>query len=63
MLALLAQVLGDVMQTPMGRLLVGLLVLAVVILVGRIVLRIAWKLVILAAVVVGVLYVLSVVSL
>ena len=39
--------------------LVGLVVLALVILVGRLVLKVAWRLVVLAAVAVGVLYVLG----
>jgi uncharacterized protein YqhQ len=39
--------------------LVGLIVLALVILVGRLVLRVAWRLVMLAALAVGVLYVLG----
>lgn len=39
--------------------LVGLAVLALVILVGRLVLKVAWRLVVLAAVAVGVLYVLG----
>ena len=40
-------------------LLVGLVALAVVILIGRIVLKFAWRLVVLAAVAVGVLYLLG----
>ncbi|ACV47881.1 MULTISPECIES: hypothetical protein [Halomicrobium] len=40
-------------------LLVGLAALAVVILIGRIVLKFAWRLVVLAAVAVGVLYLLG----
>jgi hypothetical protein len=39
--------------------LVGLIALALVILVGRLVLKVAWRLVVLAAVAVGVLYVLG----
>jgi len=39
--------------------LVGLIVLALVILVGRLVLKVAWRLVLLAAVAVAVLYVLG----
>jgi low affinity Fe/Cu permease len=45
--------------SPPG-LLVGLIVLALVLLVGRLVLRVAWKLVILAAVAVAVLWLLGI---
>ena len=42
--------------TPLGQLLVGLIALAAVVLVGRIFLSIAWKLVLVAIVLVGGLY-------
>lgn len=44
-------------------LLLGLLALAAVVLVGRIVLNVAWKLVVIAVVVVGVLWLLGLVGL
>ena len=49
--------LGGIGTLP--ALLLGLVALAVVILVGRIVLKIAWRIVILAAIVVAVLYLLG----
>ncbi|WP_198662116.1 hypothetical protein [Halorussus litoreus] len=42
--------------TPLGQLLVGLVALALVVLVGRIVLSVAWKLVWVAITVVGAVY-------
>jgi hypothetical protein len=42
--------------TPLGQLLVGLVGLAAVVLVGRVLLSIAWRLVLVAIVVVGGLY-------
>lgn len=45
------------LATPLGQLLVALLVIAVVIILGRIVLNVAWKLVLIGAVVVGILFV------
>ena len=47
--------LGGVLAGPLGRLFAVILVVGVVVLVGRIVLRIAWRLVTIAAVVVGLL--------
>ncbi|USZ67675.1 hypothetical protein NGM10_13180 [Halorussus salilacus] len=44
------------LATPLGKLLAGLVVLAVVVLVGRIVLSVAWKLLLVAIVVVSALY-------
>jgi hypothetical protein len=49
-------VLVGLLATPLGKLLVGLLALAVVVLVGRMVLSVAWKLLLVAIVVVGGLY-------
>lgn len=48
------------LATPLGKLLAALLVTAVVIFLGRIVLNVAWKLVLAATAVVGVLYVFSI---
>jgi len=42
--------------SPLGQLLVGLVALAAVVLVGRVLLSIAWKLVLVAIVLVGGLY-------
>lgn len=50
------------LSTPLGRLLVAIVVLAGVVLVGRILLNLAWKLLIVAGVVVGILYLLSLVG-
>jgi len=41
---------------PVGKLLAGLVVLAAVVLVGRIVLSVAWKLLLVAIVVTGAIY-------
>jgi hypothetical protein len=49
--------------SPLGRLLLAILVLALVVLVGRIVLSVAWKLLLVAAAVVAALYALSLLSL
>jgi hypothetical protein len=47
---------AGLLATPLGKLLVGLVALAAIVLVGRIVLSIAWKLLLVAIVVVGALY-------
>jgi len=47
---------------PLLLALVGLVALAVVILIGRLVLKVAWRLVIIAAIAVGVLYLLGAVG-
>ena len=52
--------LASLLADPMGQLLVGLVVLAVVVLVGRFVLAVAWKLLVVAAVVVAAVYALGV---
>lgn len=44
------------LATPLGKLLIGLVALAAIVLVGRIVLSVAWKLLVVAIVVVGGLY-------
>ncbi|UWG49983.1 putative membrane protein [Halalkaliarchaeum sp. AArc-CO] len=49
--------------TPIGQLLVVLVGIAIVILIGRLVLRIAWRLVTIAAVIVGIALVLSMIGL
>lgn len=49
--------------TPIGQLLVVLVGIAVVILIGRLVLRIAWRLVTIAAVIVAIALVLSMIGL
>lgn len=46
---------GGILETPLGQLLAVLVGIGVVILVGRIVLRIAWRLVTVAALIVGLL--------
>lgn len=46
-----------VLADPYGRLLVALLAVAAIVLVGRVVLAIAWRLLVLAALVVAALYV------
>jgi hypothetical protein len=47
---------AGLLATPLGKLLVGLVALAAVVLVGRILLSIAWKLLFVGIVVVGGLY-------
>lgn len=44
---------------PMGRLLIALVVVAIVIVVGKFVLALAWRLVTIGVVVVGIIYLLS----
>jgi len=48
--------LAGLLATPVGKLLAGLVVLAAVVLVGRIVLSVAWKLLLVAIVVTGAVY-------
>ena len=50
---------GGLFGTPLGKLFAAILVVAVVVLVGRLVLRIAWRLVTIAALVVGLLLLVS----
>lgn len=50
---------GGILDTPLGQLLVVIVGIGVVVLVGRVVLRIAWRLVTIAAVVVGILLLVS----
>jgi hypothetical protein len=47
---------AGLLATPLGKLLVGLVALAAVVLVGRVLLSIAWKLLLVGIVVVGGLY-------
>ncbi|WP_336025242.1 hypothetical protein [Halobellus salinisoli] len=51
--------LGGLLSQPLGQALAVIVAVAVVILVGRIALKVAWRLVTIAAVVVGALLVLS----
>ena len=48
-------------NTPLGKLLVAIVALAVIVLVGRIVLSVAWKMLLIAGVVVAALYAVSMV--
>jgi hypothetical protein len=50
---------GGIFETPLGQLLVVIVGIGVVVLVGRLVLRVAWRLVTIAAVVVGALLLVS----
>ncbi|SEA12709.1 hypothetical protein SAMN04488065_1979 [Haloplanus vescus] len=47
--------LGGLLGGPFGQLLVAIVAIGVVVLVGRVVLKVAWRLVTIAALVVGVL--------
>ncbi|WP_246045630.1 hypothetical protein [Halorussus ruber] len=47
---------AGLLASPLGELLVGLVALAAIVLIGRIVLSVAWKLLLVAIVVVGALY-------
>jgi len=53
------QALGGLLGTQIGQLLVALVVIAVVVLVGRFVLNVAWKLVLVATVIVGAIWLAS----
>jgi len=53
---------GGLLDSPLGQLLLVVVAVGVVVLVGRIVLRIAWRLVTIAAVVIGALLLLSMVA-
>lgn len=50
---------AGIAASPFGRLLLGLVAVAVVIIVGRMVLAVAWRLVTIAAVIVALLFVIS----
>lgn len=63
--AWLASVVGvllvdSLLADPLGRLLVAVVLLGVIVLIGRIVLHVAWRLLVIAAIVIGVLYLASV---
>jgi len=51
--------LGGVLGEPLGQLLVAIAAVGVVVLIGRVLLKVAWRLVTIAAVVVGVLLLVS----
>ena len=53
MLAVLALALGGLTSSPLGTLLVALVAVTVIVLVGRFVLSVAWKLLVVATVLVG----------
>lgn len=57
---MLLTLLAGLTATPLGQLLVALVVLLVVVFVGRLVLSLAWRLLFVAAVVVGILYALTI---
>ncbi|MFB6101217.1 MAG: hypothetical protein ABEJ73_01465 [Haloplanus sp.] len=48
--------LGGALGGPLGQLLLAIVAIGVVVLVGRVVLKIAWRLVTIAAIVVGLLF-------
>ncbi|MFB6155141.1 MAG: hypothetical protein ABEJ22_04540 [Haloferacaceae archaeon] len=50
---------GGVFASPLGKLFAALVIIGVVILVGRLVLHVAWRLVTIAAVIVGILLLIS----
>jgi hypothetical protein len=50
---------GGLLETQLGQLLLVVVAIGVVVLVGRVVLRVAWRLVTIAALVIGVLLLLS----
>jgi len=58
----LPAVAGGLLGSPLGTLLLALVAVGAVILVGRFVLRVAWKLVVVAAVVVAALWVATTVA-
>ncbi|WP_049935989.1 hypothetical protein [Haloplanus natans] len=51
--------MGGVLGGPLGQLLLAIVAIGVVVVVGRIVLKIAWRLVTIAAIVVGLLLIAS----
>jgi len=51
---------GDVLGGPLGQLLLAIVAVGIVVVVGRLVLKIAWRLVTIAAVVVGLLLIASI---
>ncbi|GAA0262956.1 hypothetical protein GCM10009000_094070 [Halobacterium noricense] len=59
MLAALALALGGLTSSPLGTLLVALVAITVIVLVGRFVLSVAWKLLVVATVLVGAAWVVT----
>ncbi|SFG51400.1 hypothetical protein SAMN04488063_2276 [Halopelagius inordinatus] len=51
--------LGGLLETQLGQLLVAVVAIGVVVLVGRIVLKVAWRLVTIAVVIIALLFLLS----
>ncbi|MFB6270775.1 MAG: hypothetical protein ABEH83_12580 [Halobacterium sp.] len=51
--------LGGLLATPLGKLLVALVAITVIVLVGRFVLSVAWRLLVVATIVVAALWVVS----
>ncbi|ADQ66666.1 hypothetical protein C499_02878 [Halogeometricum borinquense DSM 11551] len=58
-LAALPMQFGGMLQTPLGQAFVVVIAIAAVVLIGRLVLRVAWRLVTIAAVVIGLLLLFS----
>ncbi|MCD2204329.1 hypothetical protein [Halobacterium sp. KA-6] len=59
MLAALVLALGGLTSSPLGTLLVALVAITVIVLVGRFVLSVAWKLLVIATVLVGAAWVVT----
>jgi hypothetical protein len=59
MLAALVATLGGLTSSPLGTLLVALVAITVIVLVGRFVLSVAWKLLVVATVLVGAAWVVT----
>ncbi|NIC00150.1 hypothetical protein G9C83_11070 [Halobacterium sp. R2-5] len=59
MLAVLALALGGLTSSPLGTLLVALVAITVIVLVGRFVLSVAWKLLVVATILVGAAWVVT----
>ena len=59
MLAALVLALGGLMSSQLGTLLVALVAITVIVLIGRFVLSVAWKLLIIATVLVGAAWVVT----
>lgn len=56
------QIAGDLLASPLGKLLVAVVLLGLVVVVVRFVLNMAWRIVKIAAVVIGLLWLVSVVA-
>ncbi|WP_353634290.1 hypothetical protein ABSL23_14695 [Halobacterium sp. NMX12-1] len=59
MLAVLALALGGLTSSPLGTLLLALVAVTVIVLVGRFVLSVAWKLLVVATILVGAAWVVT----